>query len=58
MISCDAIKIIKRINKLRDDLHEIVSKKGFLDPQVIKASYRLDAILNEYEKLLQQKKEK
>ena len=36
------------IEQLRDDLHDIASRKGIKSPEAIRASQRLDNRLNEY----------
>lgn len=45
-------KILKTIEELRLKLQELVDTKDFTDPEVLAASRMLDALLNEYHKLL------
>lgn len=45
-------KKIKKIEKIRDYMHDLINEKGSLtDPDVILASQMLDSNLNEYNKL-------
>lgn len=56
-LSPELEEILKRIEELRQKLHELAETKGLADPEVIIASHMLDAVLNEYYRLLKQKKE-
>lgn len=49
-------ELLKRIEELRDYLEELIEKKnGVWDPEVIAASKMLDAVLNEYDRVLKGK---
>ncbi len=50
-------EIIKLIEELRNKLHDKADSKPLTDPEVVKASQVLNRALDEYYKLLQQKKE-
>lgn len=44
--------LIKKIEKIRDDIYDLINRKGSLtDPEVILVSQILDSKLNEYNKL-------
>lgn len=58
MVLSELRTVLEKIEELRKEMDDLAKTKGFLNPEVIKASHRLDAALNEYEKLLQKKKEK
>lgn len=46
------IEKIKKIEKMRDYMHDLINRKGSLtDPEVILASQMLDCSLNEYNRL-------
>ena len=47
--------ILKTIENLRDKLIKIAEDKQFTDPDVLAASHMLDAMLNEYQKLMKEK---
>lgn len=50
-------EVVAEIEDLRKRLNELIKeKKDLLDPQVIVASQMLDAILNEYNKVVSEKK--
>ncbi|GAA0732624.1 aspartyl-phosphate phosphatase Spo0E family protein [Clostridium oceanicum] len=52
-------EIIKNIEHLRKHMDSLIKEgKDLLDPEVIVASQQLDAILNKYNKLLNEKLEK
>ncbi len=52
-------EIIKNIEYLRKHMDSLIKEgKDLLDPEVIVASQQLDAILNKYNKLLNEKLEK
>lgn len=48
-------KLIQQIEKLRRDLNELAKNKDLFDPEVVAASQILDAVLNEYDRLLKKK---
>jgi Spo0E like sporulation regulatory protein. len=48
-------ELIKQIEELRLNMIKIKEGKTLTDPEVVAASQMLDAILNEYYKLLKQK---
>jgi len=54
----DLDEILKIIDELREKLHNKAKDKPLTDPDVLKASQELDRALDEFYKLLQQKKEK
>lgn len=50
------IKVIeKRIEKLRKEMHELLKTKTFTDREVIRKSTEIDALVNEYMKLVKEK---
>jgi hypothetical protein len=51
----DLEKLKQEIEKLRDHLKETSLKYQLTDPEMVGASQLLDALLNEYEKLLRKK---
>ncbi|BAU28757.1 Spo0E like sporulation regulatory protein [Aneurinibacillus soli] len=50
-------ELLKQIEELRRTLYALATKKKLSDPEVVTASQMLDALLNEYEKLIKRKKE-
>ncbi|SHK02087.1 aspartyl-phosphate phosphatase Spo0E family protein [Propionispora hippei] len=48
-------EIENKIQELRAQLYEIARGREFTDPEVIKASQKLDQVLNEYEKFFKRK---
>jgi predicted nuclease with TOPRIM domain len=48
-------EMMKELEKLRAKLHEITEGKTLTDSEVMVASQMLDAVLNEYYKLLKSK---
>lgn len=51
--------IIKKIEKARKEMNDLISEKGdLLDQEVIIASQKLDSVLNEYNKVLKQNMKK
>lgn len=45
-------KNIKKIERIRDYMHDLINKKGSLtDPEVVIVSQRLDCELNKYNRL-------
>lgn len=45
-------KKVKKIERIRDYMHDLINKKGSLtDPEVLLVSRRLDCELNRYDKL-------
>ncbi|GAB7386683.1 hypothetical protein BSNK01_05190 [Bacillaceae bacterium] len=57
-MSADLERLLKQIEELRRHLYEISKDKDFTDPEVVVASQKLDAVLNEYFKLIKQKQKK
>ncbi|MHB8125859.1 MAG: Spo0E family sporulation regulatory protein-aspartic acid phosphatase [Desulfitobacteriaceae bacterium] len=51
----DLKEIIRQIEELRMTLHKITEEKTLTDPEVVAISQMLDAVLNEYNKLLKHK---
>lgn len=51
-------ELLAKIEELRKILHSLATEKGISDPEVLTASQMLDALLNEYEKLIRKKAEK
>jgi hypothetical protein len=51
----DLERLKKEIEQLRAHLHEVAQNRQLTDPEVVGASQLLDAMLNEYEKLLRKK---
>ncbi len=54
----DIDELLKQIEELRRMLEEMVAEKGTTDPEVVVASQMLDAVLNEYYRLLRKKQKK
>ncbi|MBO8129581.1 MAG: aspartyl-phosphate phosphatase Spo0E family protein [Peptococcaceae bacterium] len=55
----DIADILAKIEELRERLHRVIEAKGTIaDPEVIATSEMLDALLNEYYRLLKQKQGK
>lgn len=50
--------ILKLIDELRNKLHVEADSKALTDPEVVGASQKLNKALNEYYRLLKNKKEK
>lgn len=48
-------EIESKIQELRAQLYEIARDRAFTDPDVIKASQKLDQVLNEYEQFFKRK---
>jgi stage 0 sporulation regulatory protein len=48
-------EISKTIAELRAKLNKIAEGKNMTDPEVVAASQMLDAVLNEYQKLMKDK---
>jgi hypothetical protein len=48
-------EIESKIQDLRAQLYEIARDREFTDPEVIKASQKLDQVLNEYEQFFKRK---
>jgi len=48
-------EISKTIAELRTKLNKIAEGKNMTDPEVVAASQMLDAVLNEYQKLMKDK---
>lgn len=44
-------EILKVIEELRSQLHQISTDKLLTDPEVLSASQMLDSVLNEYQRL-------
>ncbi|BAU28239.1 Spo0E like sporulation regulatory protein [Aneurinibacillus soli] len=49
-------ELLKQIEELRRTLNSLATEKSLSDPEVLTASQMLDALLNEYEKLIRRKK--
>lgn len=47
--------IMEKMEKLRQELNEIATQKRIIDAEVITVSKQLDAIINQYQKLLRKK---
>ena len=45
-------ELIKRIEELRLDLVRIKVGRAYTDPEVVSASQKLDAVLDEYQELI------
>jgi len=56
VIKLDIEKLLKLIEVLRQEMYELVEKKGLMDDDVIKKSEELDELLKEYYHLLDAKK--
>jgi hypothetical protein len=52
----DLEEVLKSIEELRNKLNKIAEGRKLTDPQVVSASQMLDALLNEYQKLMKDKK--
>lgn len=50
--------LLIQIEQLRQQLNELHKNKNLTDPEVIVASQMLDAVLNEYYRLMQEKSKK
>lgn len=48
--------ILRQIESFRKELESIINAKGIEDPDVMAGSRMMDAMLNEYYKLLKKKK--
>lgn len=48
-------EIESKIQELRAKLYEVARGRAFSDPEVIKASQKLDQVLNEYEMFFKRK---
>lgn len=49
-------ELLQKIEELRRTLYALATEKKLNDPEVLTASQMLDALLNEYEKLIKRKK--
>lgn len=52
----DLEEVLKSIEELRTKLNKIANEQRLTDPEVVSASQMLDALLNEYQKLMKDKK--
>jgi hypothetical protein len=52
----DLEEVLKSIEELRSKLNKFSEGRNLSDPEVVSASQMLDALLNEYQKLMQDKK--
>jgi regulator of replication initiation timing len=52
----DVKEVLKRIEELRRELHEMLKEKTTQDLEVLAASQRLDKVLNDYYRLTGQKR--
>lgn len=51
-------EILRQIENLRKNLNTLIEEKDtLLDPKVIAASQMLDSVLNEYDKIVKDKKD-
>lgn len=51
--------MLEKIQELRDKLNSLIDEKNdLLDTEIINASKKLDAMLNEYEKVIKDKNKK
>ncbi|BBI34624.1 aspartyl-phosphate phosphatase Spo0E family protein [Cohnella abietis] len=48
-------ELLRQIEQMRHELHELINSKSFSDQEVVVASQMLDSILNEYQRLLSKK---
>jgi hypothetical protein len=55
LILDDLEKLRQEIEKLRDHLNELALKHQLTDPEIVGASQILDAMLNEYQKMILKK---
>ncbi|WP_371367235.1 hypothetical protein SRRS_12740 [Sporomusa rhizae] len=51
----ELIELQEMIEKLRDKLYQVSIGKALTDPEVIRASQMLDVLLNEYQRMLNEK---
>ncbi|MBC8079049.1 MAG: aspartyl-phosphate phosphatase Spo0E family protein [Gorillibacterium sp.] len=51
----DLDRLIKQIEELRNELALLAKSKVFTDPEIIAASQMLDAVLNQYDRILRKK---
>lgn len=47
--------LLAKIEELRQELHRIASGRDFTDPEVIRVSHELDALLVKYQRLINNK---
>ncbi|OZB98588.1 aspartyl-phosphate phosphatase Spo0E family protein [Paenibacillus sp. XY044] len=47
-------KIIRKIEELRLELNKLSDRRCLTDPELVKASQKLDRVLNDYDKLLKE----
>ena len=52
----DLEEVLKSIEELRSKLNKFSEGRNLSDPEVVSASQMLDALLNEYQKLMKDKK--
>ncbi|WP_110956419.1 aspartyl-phosphate phosphatase Spo0E family protein [Anaerosinus massiliensis] len=52
----DLDEVLKSIEELRSKLNKIAEGRALTDPQVVSASQNLDALLNEYQRLIKDRK--
>ena len=52
----DLEEVLKSIEELRNKLNKIAEGRKLTDPEVVSASQMLDVLLNEYQKLMKDKK--
>lgn len=45
-------ELIKRIEELRSHMIKVKEGKSYTDPEVVSASQELDAVLDEYQKMM------
>lgn len=52
-------ELIEKIQQLRGYMHNLIITKGdLIDPEIITVSKMIDTLLNEYEKVVQEKNKK
>ena len=51
----ELVELQAMIEKMREKLHEIAKGKSLTDMEVLRASQMLDVLLNEYQRMLNEK---
>jgi hypothetical protein len=54
-LRAELAELSQKIEQLRIHLHELAKDRSFTDPVVIRASHKLDEMLNQYERLIRSK---
>ena len=57
MTQKDMEEILEKIEELREKMHKTAEVKGLADPETVVASQMLNAVLNEYYRLMKKKME-